>query len=74
MVIGIRCLLGGLLYIIIGSAVDKATTHELPPFESDKEFWDYHLKLSGIADPAERRKFEREYIQKKKKEKAGKRQ
>lgn len=72
MVIGILCIIGGLLLIVIGGIADSVPTIDKQPleFDSDKEFWDFHLKLSGIADPAERRKFEREYKLKKRNEKA----
>lgn len=59
MVIGILCILGGLIYIICGSIVDSVDNTPFPPFESDKEFWDYHLELSAISDPRKRRAFER---------------
>ena len=59
MVIGILCILGGLLFLIIGSLADRADTTPPPQFDSDKEFWDYQVKLSGIIDPHERRAYER---------------
>lgn len=59
MVIGILCIIGGFLILCIGGIADRADTTPPPQFESDKEFWDYQVKLSGIVDPAERRAFER---------------
>lgn len=58
MALGILLLLGVFVVYII-SKVEESMNTPFPPFESDKEFWDYHVQLSGISDPAERRAFER---------------
>lgn len=63
MAVGILLLLGTFIVYLISKIGENLHT-PMPPFESDKEFWDYQIQLSGIVDPAERRAFE----QKKKRE------
>ena len=59
MATGILMLLGVFAAYII-SKIGEGLNTPMPPAESDEEFWDYFVTLSGIADPAERRRFEME--------------
>jgi len=57
LVTGILLLLAAFLLYILEKVKDNF--HEpFPPFEDQDEFWEYHVKLSGITDPTERRRFE----------------
>ena len=57
MALGILLLLGTFVAYCFSKLAENLHT-PMPPFESDKEFWDYQIKLSGIVDPYERRAFE----------------
>lgn len=57
MAVGILMILAGAIVCIIQLAAESFD-EPMPPFESDEEFWKFHLELAGIADPTERRLFE----------------
>jgi len=59
MAVGILCILLGLVLMAVGKIAEGANT-PFPPIEDQDEFWEYHVKLSGITDPRERRRFEAE--------------